>query len=429
MSKNKLKNKKKNVTVNKSTLDIKHREKLESFKKEIEKIPEKKKLLEKYTKELNIIDRKDPNAYTNNDIHKRAFIKDAINKLENEINSTVNGRNEMEYFMNCIDILPLYYSKTDEDDSDSDYENYSEDDMDDSSNILSFFNTVNTKTNQKNKNAPKSNSENSGDFVEYGEDEDTNSVSNTQSGEIQKKKLSKVKLYEKYLEIVDKKYNGKKIFNQIEKCHKCNRERVIDQVDGCLVCEQCGDKDMILTETDKPNYKDPTPDNNTYAYKRKNHLNEILSQIQAQESTEIPRNVYDSIMEEINKRRIKKDQIDIEKMRKILKRLNLRKFYEHVPHIIYKINQIPPPTFSRTTIEQFRKMFDEMQEPFALYKPAYRKNFLNYFYVLHKCCQILELDDYLKFFPLLKNTKKLKEQEAIWEKICKYLDWEFIPSI
>ena len=43
--------------------------------------------------------------------------------------------------------------------------------------------------------------------------------------------------------------------------------------------------------------------------------------------------------------------------------------------------------------------------------------------------RILELDDFLECFPLLKSPEKLKEQDVIWEKICKHLKWEFISSI
>ena len=42
-------------------------------------------------------------------------------------------------------------------------------------------------------------------------------------------------------------------------------------------------------------------------------------------------------------------------------------------------------------------MFSKIQEPWGLYKPPGRKNFLSYSYVLHKFCQLLELDNLFKF--------------------------------
>lgn len=388
MSKSKAKNNVKK-SVNKCTLDVKHREKMGEFKKELDKVPENKLLLEKHKKELRHLDKKDPNKCGNDEIHRKAYLKGAIAKLQEEIDQISSGTKELDYYMKTIDILNEYYSDKDEDSEIDDGNTES----DDEGNVLNYLQP------KVKKEKPPS------------------------------QKMSKVKLHERYLELVDNNYSGRKIYSNIEKCIDCGCDRVINQSDGSLVCNECGYSETILTETDKPSYKEPVPDNTTYAYKRKNHLNEILSQVQAQESTEIPKGVYDAIIGEINKRRIKKESIDIERMRKILKRLNLRKYYEHVPHILYKINEFPPPTFTRETIEIFRMMFDDIQEPFALYRPPKRKNFLNYFYVLHKFCQLLKLYEYLKYFPLLKNPLKLKEQEIIWSKICKYLGWKMIHSI
>ena len=159
-------------------------------------------------------------------------------------------------------------------------------------------------------------------------------------------------------------------------------------------------------------------------------MNEILSQFQAKESTEIPKEVYDNILVEIGKSKIKNlAKLTKSKMKAILKKLRLHKYYEHIPHIINKLNGLPPPTLSRETEEKIRQMFRMIQEPFAIYRPKKRKNFLNYNYVLHKFCELLELDQFLTCFPLLKNRKKLQQQDNIWEKICYYLNWEFIESV
>ena len=159
-------------------------------------------------------------------------------------------------------------------------------------------------------------------------------------------------------------------------------------------------------------------------------LNEILSQCQAKESTEISKDVYDSILVEIGKRKITNlARLSPHNMREILKKLRLHKYYEHIPHIINKLNGLPPPTMSRSTEDKIRQMFKTIQEPFAKYCPKDRKNFLSYNYVLHKFCELLMLDQFLPCFPLLKSREKLQQQDKIWEKICDHLGWEFIESI
>jgi hypothetical protein len=43
--------------------------------------------------------------------------------------------------------------------------------------------------------------------------------------------------------------------------------------------------------------------------------------------------------------------------------------------------------------------------------------------------QLLEKDEYLVHFPLLRSRDKLSQQDRIWRNICADLDWEFIPSL
>ena len=74
-------------------------------------------------------------------------------------------------------------------------------------------------------------------------------------------------------------------------------------------------------------------------------------------------------------------------------------------------------------------MFKDIQIPFETHRPPKRINFLSYSYVLHKFCELQMLDQYLKYFPLLKSREKLRIQDKIWKKICKDLRWKYYPSI
>ena len=84
---------------------------------------------------------------------------------------------------------------------------------------------------------------------------------------------------------------------------------------------------------------------------------------------------------------------------------------------------------TRKTEEELRRMFKEIQIPFQNHCPIDRKNFLSYSYILHKFVQLLELDEFIPCFVLLKSREKLHQQDVIWKNICKELKWEFIPSI
>ena len=84
---------------------------------------------------------------------------------------------------------------------------------------------------------------------------------------------------------------------------------------------------------------------------------------------------------------------------------------------------------NRQQEEQLRMMFKEIQLPFMNNCPETRSNFLSYSYVLHKFCQLLELDHLLDNFPLLKSREKLQQQDKIWKDMCSELSWQYIPSI
>ena len=155
-----------------------------------------------------------------------------------------------------------------------------------------------------------------------------------------------------------------------------------------------------------------------------------LAQFQAKESTEIPQEVYDALLLEIKKERITNlATLTNSKIRKYLKKLKLNKYYEHIPHILNRLNGLPPPVLTKEVEEKIRTMFKQIQGPFMKVCPKDRKNFLSYSYILHKFVELLGLDDLKSCFPTLKSRVKLLQQEQIWKGICKELNWEYIKTI
>ena len=110
-----------------------------------------------------------------------------------------------------------------------------------------------------------------------------------------------------------------------------------------------------------------------------------------------------------------------------MKKLGYNKYYEHIPFIKEKLG-IKPPTMSIELENTLCNLFMEIQAPYAKFCPNERQNFLNYYYVLYKMCELLGYDEYLKYFYMLKDPIKRMEQDIIWKKICAELNWEFIPT-
>ena len=216
----------------------------------------------------------------------------------------------------------------------------------------------------------------------------------------------------------------------IDNCPLCKNPLTLKNVDSLLICEKCGYTNNIIINSEKVSYKDPPRESSYFAYKRINHFNEWLAQFQAKETTDIPEEVYSGIIKELDKNKfIDISDISYKNMREILKKLKFNKYYEHIPHIINIVNGKKAPILTRQYEEQLRMMFKEIQTPFMQHCPENRKNFLSYSYVLHKFCELLELDELLVYFPLLKSREKLQQQDKIWEKICGSLRWQYIPSI
>ena len=185
-----------------------------------------------------------------------------------------------------------------------------------------------------------------------------------------------------------------------------------------------------MVVSDMPSFRDPPKERNNYAYKKINHLNEILNQFQAKESTVIPEEVMHEVVLELRKRRISNiAELNEDDIREILKKLGRSKYYEHSAHILSRLNGNPPPTITPEIEEKIRAMFQEIQAPYLLFCPNDRTNFLSYSYILYKFFELLELDEYKVYFRLLKSRDRLIAHDQIWKQICEYLKWEFIQSV
>lgn len=243
--------------------------------------------------------------------------------------------------------------------------------------------------------------------------------------------LNKAYLYDRYLSATDEHYVRETEDVDSSLCEYCGSgDQTMLLQDGMIYCNECSTMQYIIIDNDKPSYKEPQKEISYLNYKRKNHFNEWLNQIQGKETTDIPEEIFNSILLEIKKLKITNyAELTHAKIREILKKLRQNKYYEHTPFIYYRITGIPNQYLSPELEEKLRNMFEQIQVPFLKNSPRFRKNFLSYSYCIHKMLQLLGEDKYLSFFPLLKNREKLHQQEQIWKKMCDDLSWMFIRSI
>jgi len=248
---------------------------------------------------------------------------------------------------------------------------------------------------------------------------------------IEKKSLQRNQLLNDYLQLEDPTMaKNMEEDEQWTQCELCGNEMIMCLNEANLTCSKCGNQEFILVDSDKPSYKDPPREVCYYAYKKINHFNEWLAQFQAKESTEIPSEIYDAILVQLKKERITNmSTLKPTKLREILRKMKCSKYYEHIPHIINRLNGQNAPFMSREDEEKLRHMFREIQPSFKKHCPKGRRNFLSYGYVLYKFCELLEMDEYLACFPLLKNRDKLYLQDKTWQKICADQRWMYLKTV
>lgn len=242
--------------------------------------------------------------------------------------------------------------------------------------------------------------------------------------------MDKTHIVDEYLALVDSSYVRSSPTDALGNCPRCGISLECIQYDGAMVCVDCGYQELLLVEQNRPILRHPSKDASHFSYKRINHFREWCSQVQGKESTDIPDEIFEQILQEIRKEKIHDTKkLTYSKMREILKKLKINRYYEHINYIINRINGVPTPHFSPELEDKLCTMFKEIQGPFLRHCPAIRKNFLSYAYVLFKFFQLLGMDEYLRYFSLLKSREKLYLQDQIWKLICKDLGWPAYASL
>jgi hypothetical protein len=371
----------------KTTLDSKHNEIIKSFKHNEEVV------IPKYLKQIEKLE-----LMLNKSKNKLEII-DNIAKYKNMIKSL--KAKEKNYYLNNSRYIFDYFENKKNISTNDTFENS------DKNNIVKQFFSLNIL------------------------DESNNSINNeTNIAKMKDENYIKINnnFIDKYFNNIDSKYlNYDKFIYPSDICSVCRKgEMVYVESEGMSICSNCSNSIKYLIEIDKPSYKEPPKEVCFYAYKRINHLKEILAQFQAKESTNIPDEVFENIKNQIKKERIGLSELTNKKTKEILKNLGYNKYYEHIPFIKDKLG-IRPPIMSAELEETLCNLFMELQKPYSKYCPKDRVNFLNYYYTLYKLCELLNERSFLPYFPMLKDREKRIEQDQIWKKICEDLGWKFIP--
>lgn len=321
-----------------------------------------------------------------------------LNSYNQHLKECDNSDDELDYFSNTSDIIEQYY----------DIESKRKINK---VNKSSFLNLLEKNTELKEKDNLK--------------EKDLNNIYWIDN--MNNNNLSKDKIIKNFNNIV----NNKSLYDyyHFDKCIFCGNEMCINNNDGIIVCDKCGNVEKILVESEIPSYKDNGGDKPIYPYKRLNHFMECINQFQAKENINIPNEIYDKILEVFKKRKIKDLKVlKLSDIRDVLKNMKLNKYYEHVSLIYSKITGNPPPRLTYNEENNLKLLFKKVDKSFMKFCPKDRSNFFNYNYLLHKLFKIMNMDKYLEYFPLLKSKEKLIKQEEIWKLVCNDIGIKYISD-
>ena len=212
-------------------------------------------------------------------------------------------------------------------------------------------------------------------------------------------------------------------------CERCSEQMHLHQTLSMLVCPRCGASKIYMDATASLQAYSDELDFSSFSYKRITHFGDHLQSLQARESIDIPEEVLQQVMARLyDERTDVVEDVTIQKVREVLKKLKLRKYYEHVQLIWCKITGKSPPRMTPEMEERLKVCFLAASAAFQRHIPEGRKNMVSYTFVCQKLCVLLGYTDFIPFFCQLKSRDKKVKAEMCWAKICKDLNWPFIPS-
>jgi len=223
---------------------------------------------------------------------------------------------------------------------------------------------------------------------------------------------------------------SEKSHEQQWKCESCNVELLYNKKEAQRVCPSCGKtsfyQEMTRGELISQGYTPTT----AYLYKRHNHFKTWLKRTQGKETTTIGDEIVDLVRKELKKERITDmANVDHHKIRSILKKMRQSKYYNHCVQITTIITGKIPPQMTEEQEDSLLQMFERLQKPFErMVVGKTRQNMLSYSYLIHKFIQILGLDEFLPYFPLLVSQDKIQIQDSLWKILCDEVQFEFIRS-
>ena len=209
-------------------------------------------------------------------------------------------------------------------------------------------------------------------------------------------------------------------------CMGCKLRKMVDYERSILTCTKCGLCEYYPVYVSSYNHI-MRYSKRKCIYKRSDNFKVILNQFFYGGKQFVPDDVMEAIRGEIH------DEtnilynytipITIPILECMLKRNELTMYKGSLYYIYFKLSGVPFPHINTKEYNMMLKVFDVVSCVYDKYKPAGRKSFLNYSFVLKEILIMRGMDQYAKYIPKLKTHSKQKALEWLWCLITKDPEW------
>jgi hypothetical protein len=232
------------------TLDICHNKKCDSFVDKGNKLNHYKKELDKINEKISKYNRGDFSNLTDEELNIYHSLCEKKKEKEHIINE-ISNISELDYLTKTSSILFEYYDII---------EKQKNNKKNQVCNILDFFGNGG--------NLPPSLSPISSNNI---------FAPNSNNKELIDYSYNRAKLMDEYLSYTDDNFIDNSITTENDICNFCNSSNMnILLHEGIMFCEECNSIEYIITDNDKPSYKEPPKEISYFSYKRINHFNESV---------------------------------------------------------------------------------------------------------------------------------------------------------
>ena len=291
------KNKTRELVVPKLTLDSLHKNMATKFMDKRKSLTELKSELAELTKKITTLKALPeflspiPNVKLQTEVWS---LEEEYKKVESEIKKIESKTYEKEYLIKTGKILNQYYKLLDKEKeltvetSKRDFlssETVRDVTMNSKQDIVNLLDTPITTLNREETSGEKAKKQQANRKLKKKDILDWLGINN---GEMDgDNELDKQKLYNQYMKIIDPSFvpQCEDELELFDICNHCHSEMLLNHNSGVLNCKNCGNIEKIIVDSDKQSHKEPPKEMTSFSYKRINHLNEILSQFQAKETT------------------------------------------------------------------------------------------------------------------------------------------------